>query len=162
MPALLFGAALTALLIRPAPADFSAYKFTPIARDEGTKRYPVWSPDGKSIAYSEDVHGVLQVFVKALGTDETAQLTHSASSCNRPFWSPDGANIYYNSDYSLWAVGAAGGVPDMVMENAAFPSAIHPDGKTVVFKRDGRTWVGSLKGGTPKVLSMIGGNVSSM
>ena len=46
------GAGLAALLIRPAPADLSRYKFTPIARDAFTKFSPAWSPEGKSIVYT--------------------------------------------------------------------------------------------------------------
>jgi hypothetical protein len=44
-----------------APArqsDLSEFKFTPLARDEATESYPAWSPDGKSIACIENVHGV--------------------------------------------------------------------------------------------------------
>ncbi len=59
--ALVLGAALAALWIDSAPADLSPYKFTPISRDEATKLYPVWSPDGKSIAYVALIHGIFQV-----------------------------------------------------------------------------------------------------
>ena len=151
--AVLAGAGIAALLIRPQPADLSAYKFTPFSREEATERSPAWSPDGKSIAYAASIHGISQVFTKALGAPDAAQLTHASEDCGVPFWSPDGATIYYSSRSSgaiaLWAVGASGGTPRLVMEKAS-AAGLHPDGKTLVFERDGRIWASSLQGGAPK------------
>jgi serine/threonine protein kinase len=145
------GAGMADLFIRPAPADLSTYKFTAISRDEATERYPAWSPDGKSIAYTANIHGTHQVFTKALGASDTAQLTHATASCAAPAWSPDGATIYYSSGGGLWAVGASGGASELVMEKAA-RSALDPDGKTLVFLRGGKTWMAPLKGGAPREL----------
>ncbi|MGD0049895.1 MAG: protein kinase [Bryobacteraceae bacterium] len=159
---LALGLVLAALLIRPAPSDLSAYKFTPISRDEATERSPIWSPDGKSIAYTADIHGIYQVFTKALGAPATAQLTHATDTCSNLFWSPDGVTIYYISHGDLWTVGASGGTPELVMEKAS-PATLHPDAKTLVFNRDGRTWAGPLQGGTPKELVLAPhGNVTSI
>src|SRR5208283_4129219 len=134
--ALVFGAGLAALLMRPQPPDLSGYKFTRIARDEATERSPAWSPDGKSIAYLVGMHGIYQVFTKAPDSWDTAQLTHAVVDCNDPFWSRDGTTIYYSSSNDdLWAIGATGGTPELVMEKASAP-ALHPDGKTWVFNRD--------------------------
>jgi len=149
---LALGFVLAVLLIRPAPPDLSAYKFTPISRDEATERHPVWSPDGKSIAYTADVHGIYQVFTKVVGAPDTAQLTHATDSCGKPMWSPDSAIIYYVSHGDLWSVGASGGPPELVMANAS-EAALHPDGKTLVFNRDGKRWAGPLRGGTPTELT---------
>jgi eukaryotic-like serine/threonine-protein kinase len=151
-----------ALLIDPAPSDLSGYKFTPISRDEATERDPVWSPDGKSVAYTADIHGLYQVFTKALGARDAAQLTHAADTCTNPFWSPDGATIYYGSHGDLWSVGASGGTTEMVMEKAP-QASLHPDGKTLAFDRDGKRWAGPLRGGTPRELVQAPhGNVTEM
>jgi serine/threonine protein kinase len=147
------GAGLAALLIRPPAADFSAYKFKSIARAGTTERYPKWSPDGRSIVYTTEIHGVYQIFTKGIDSLETAQLTHAADSCTQPFWSPDGATIYYISHGNLWSVGASGGTPELAMENAS-SAALHPDGKTVAFLRDGKLWAGPLRGGAPREIGL--------
>jgi serine/threonine protein kinase len=102
---LVVGLGVAALSIHPA-VDLSAYKFTPISQDEATGTYPVWSPDGKNIAYIADIHGVYQVFTKAVGAADTTQLTHAKDICFFPFWSPDGYTIYYLSHGDLWGVAA--------------------------------------------------------
>jgi Tol biopolymer transport system component len=133
------------MLLPPPSDDISAYKFTPIAREEALEWEPQWSPDGKSIAYSLRIHGIYQIFTKTIGSRDAAQLTKSTESCVGIFWSPDGSIIYYTTDTGLWTVGASGGNPNLELEkvNAA---AIHPDGKTFVFVRDGKLWVGPLRG----------------
>ena len=73
------GAGLEALRIRPAPADLSRYRFTPIARHEATERSPAWSPDGGSIVYTASIQGVVQVFTKAIDSPERSQLTPAQS-----------------------------------------------------------------------------------
>lgn len=153
---LVLGIGLAALLIKPAPAGLEGYKFTPISREEAIKWSPRWSPDGKSIAYSASIHGIQQVFTKAVGSRDTTQLTHGgdrSSSSTPSFWSPDSATVYYNSKGSLWAIGVAGGTPELVMEKATYV-ALHPDGKTVAFNRENKTWTGELKGGAPKKLPL--------
>jgi Tol biopolymer transport system component/tRNA A-37 threonylcarbamoyl transferase component Bud32 len=142
---LVAGLGLAMLLIRPQPADLSAYKFTPIAREEGTKIHPAWSPDGKSIAYVSGVRGINQVFTRTLGSLDAAQLTNAAGNCSFPFWSPDGTTVYYSIRGDLWAVGASGGTPELVKEKAGMP-ALHPDGKTLAFGRDAKAWIGAIRG----------------
>ena len=122
---LVLGLAVAALTIPPAAPDLSAYKFTPIAQDEATETSPAWSPDGKNIAYVAIIHGISQVFAKAVGARDTTQLTHAKGDCTGPFWSRDGVTIYYLSHGDLWGVGASGGAPEPVMEKVTLPS-LHP------------------------------------
>jgi eukaryotic-like serine/threonine-protein kinase len=137
-------AALAAAALLPAPRagllekDIGALQFTPITTDPGYEGFPAWSPDGQTIAYAAEVDGTLQVFTRRLSSPASAQITQAPYDCSYPFWSPDGKRIYYVSlardRESIWSVGAAGGTPHVVVENAS-RGAIAPDG-TIAFLRD--------------------------
>ncbi|HXB72785.1 MAG TPA: protein kinase [Candidatus Acidoferrales bacterium] len=147
------GSALT-LFLSPSPVaapDLSAYKFTPLSRAEAEEDSPQWAPDGKSIAYTRRIHGVMQVFTQPAGTLDAVQLTKADQNCSSPFWSPDGASVYYISEGSLWSVSAAGGASQKAYEGVT-AATLHPDGKTLAFDRGRKLWIGSLKGGEAKEL----------
>jgi serine/threonine protein kinase/Tol biopolymer transport system component len=147
------GSAFT-LFLKPPPGadpDLSAYKFTSLSRAETEERSPRWSPDGKSIAYTARIHGVLQVFTRMAGAPDAVQLTNARQHCSLPFWPPDGASVYYISGGSLWSVPAAGGAAQMVLEGVD-AAALHPDGQTLAFNHDRKLWIGSLRGGASKEL----------
>jgi eukaryotic-like serine/threonine-protein kinase len=146
---LALGGVLTLALLPPPANDISTYKFTPLAREALLEEQPQWSPDGRSIAYSVGVQGLRQIFTKTIRAPEATQLTKSDESAQWPFWSPDGAIIYYTTRRGLWAIGASGGTPELVLEGVT-AAAIHPDGKTFAYVRENKLWVGPLKGGQPK------------
>jgi Tol biopolymer transport system component len=126
-------------LVQWGAPDLSAYRFTPFAAESAYQEAPAWSPDGRTIAYVADVDGILQVFARSLGSSMPAQITQARFNCQDPFWSPDGTRIFYISlardKESLWSVSAAGGAPEVVIENASY-AAISPDGKTLAFFRE--------------------------
>ena len=144
------------------PVDLTAMRFTPLATEEAYEGYAVWSPKGDVIAYAADKNGVLQIFTRRLASATSAQLTFAAFDCKHPFWSPDGTRIYYVSlakeRESIWAIGAAGGTPYVVVQNAS-RGAISPDGRTFAFLRDEQRadivgtaalWLATPIDGTPR------------
>ena len=104
-----------------------------------TEGEPAWSPDGQTIAYTADVDGVLQVFVKRIGDALSRQVTQGTYDSNRPFWAPNGQRLYFISlageDDALWSVGVAGGRPEVLIENVAH-AAIDHDGRRLALLRD--------------------------
>jgi TolB protein len=74
---------------------------------------PVFSPDGKKIAYAKAVAGNLDIFVRTLAIGETKRLTTHAGSDTQPTWSPDGSKIAFESTRSgkrqIWIMNAATG-----------------------------------------------------
>ena len=58
---------------------------------------PVWSPDGRKIAFISDRDGSSQLHVMWLDTRETAQLTHLQQAPSNVEWSPDGKQLAFTS-----------------------------------------------------------------
>ena len=113
--------------------------FTPLTTDAGYEGMPAWSPDGQTIAYVADVDNTLQVFTRQRTASVSAQITQAPYDCRHPLWSPDGKRLYFISlareRESLWSVGAAGGTPQVAIENVT-RAAVSPDGNTIAFLRD--------------------------
>ena len=128
--------------------DLAHYKFTPLIQGETEERFPRWSPDGKSIAYTVRMHGIMQVFTRRFGSD-AAEITRAEQDCSLPFWSHDGTIVYYVSGGNLWSVPAAGGVAQIVYRDVS-GAALHPDGRTLAFQRGGKIFIGSVNGGDAK------------
>ena len=58
---------------------------------------PVWSPDGKRIAFISDRDGTRQIHVMWIDTRDIAQLTHLTRGASGLTWSPDGKKIAFTS-----------------------------------------------------------------
>jgi len=57
---------------------------------------PVWSPDGRKVAFISDRDGTSQIHVIWLDTREVAQLTHVESAPSSLSWSPDGRKLAFS------------------------------------------------------------------
>jgi Tol biopolymer transport system component len=126
---------------RPAALDTAAGRFVPLAVEPGDETSPAWSPDGRSVAYAGEASGTMQIFTRSLDAAVATQITRGATSVARPFWSPDGARIYFTDAAEdegfrgdLWVVGATGGEPQLVLQDAPV-AALAPDGQTLAFLR---------------------------
>src|SRR5580704_10299091 len=74
---------------------------------------PIWSPDGKLVAFVWDRAGVANLYVaKVDGHGEPQPLTTFAEGqVAGAFWSADGDIVYFPHDGDLWQVAATGGAP---------------------------------------------------
>jgi Tol biopolymer transport system component len=133
------GAILADLVAERQPVGSSALRFTPLATEAGYEGFPAWSPDGQTIAYAAEVDGILQIFTRRLSSSVSSQVTQAPYDCKHPFWSHDGKRILYVSlardRDGIWSVGAAGGTPQLIVENAG-RGAISRDGRMLAFLRD--------------------------
>jgi len=125
-------------------------RFTPFITEAGLDASPVWSRDGKALAYLAIVDGVRQVFTRNTDSTTSAVVTNATANCDSLFWHPDGAHIYYTSAGSLWLAGLAGGEPERIAEDAVSGTA-SPDGKTIALVGRAEPWTSlftlSLQGG---------------
>ena len=58
---------------------------------------PVWSPDGRRLAFLSDRDGTMQLHVMYVDTGAIAQLTHLERAPGSVKWSPDGRQIAFTS-----------------------------------------------------------------
>ena len=59
---------------------------------------PVFSPDGKWIAFVSSRDGSSNIYIIPSGGGEASQLTHLSTGVSDPLWSPDGKWIVFSSD----------------------------------------------------------------
>jgi len=99
---------------------------------------PVWSPDGRRVAFLWDRAGVTNLFVADAGGGQPRALTAFASEqVGNIFWSHDGAKVYFVHDGDLWQADARGGQPRAVWTTADVENGVvqSPDGSRVAFVR---------------------------
>lgn len=75
--------------------------------------YPVWSPDGSTIAYSSDISGSWEIWTMSADGSAATQLTTTTGKNQlAPSYSPDGKWIAYTSNvsgnYDLWIMKSDG------------------------------------------------------
>jgi len=126
------------LLIPPSATSLAASHIRPVAVSGEVARSPVFSNDGKSIAFTAVINGVRQVLVRDLNSPMAAQITNSLTDCAQPFWSPDDSRIYFfsagPSATGLYAIGATGGSAEVIERNAS-AAAISRRSNTLAFLR---------------------------
>ena len=110
---------------------------------------PVWSPDGREIAYACDAFGAFDIFTIPSAGGPSARVTlHSASEY--PYaYSPDGQKIYYSAAIGqnalsavtgaarlgeLYRIDRKGGRPERVTPTPAEEISFAPDGKSFVYQ----------------------------
>lgn len=60
-------------------------------------RNPVWSPNGKKLAFESSRSGGNQIWILTLGEGEPKQLTTISTEASQPVWSPDASMIAFVS-----------------------------------------------------------------
>jgi serine/threonine-protein kinase len=116
----------------------------------GRSRYPVWSPDGRHVAYQSDRDGRMAIYVQAVDGDGTVErLTDPADGVSHvpDAWSPDGRTLLISEQksdtYTVMALAVADkrATPVAGVESREPPEAVFsPDGRWVAYgvnKRSG-------------------------
>ena len=109
---------------------------------------PVWSPDGKQIAFSSNRYGNADVFVMPSEGGSARRLTFNSSGETPVAFSPDGGYVYFSSDiqipaksvafpgmfHQLYRIPAAGGNAEQVLSTPAEMISFVGDGQKFVYQ----------------------------
>jgi Tol biopolymer transport system component len=138
--AVLAGIVLYRLVAAGDPA--ALLRVRPFATEAHGENQPIWSPDGRSIAYVSAADGAQTIVVKSLSSPSAAPVLRCPSLCDPIAWSGDGSRIFYQSrtshlDARLWSVARTGGEPTAVFKDdvVVLASALSPDGKRLALLR---------------------------
>jgi dipeptidyl aminopeptidase/acylaminoacyl peptidase len=116
-----------------------------ISNSPGGDSTPLYSPDGRYIAYRSQARAGYEsdrfrLFLFDRKSGATTDLTKNFDRwVNAYAWAPDSATIYFAGDdrggSPLWRVNASGGEPEKIVPGYDDEPAIAPDGKTIFFSR---------------------------
>ena len=110
---------------------------------------PVWSPDGKWLAFTSDREGQDDVYLMSASGSTPRRLTFNASSDIATDFSPDGRWILFRSNRhslaGLFKVSVEGGMPIPVLDRYwdwLYSGKYSPDGREVLFSlgMENRFW----------------------
>ena len=111
-----------------------------------TESHPVYSPDGRTLAFVSDRTGGGDIYLLTLATGDLRRLTYDDGNEMLDGWSRSGEWIYYSSGTrdiagnDVFRVRAAGGTPMPVSADRftnEFFSAPSPDGQSLAFSARG-------------------------
>lgn len=112
---------------------------------------PVWSPDGKTIAFASDREGGQDVYVMSSEGGPAKRITFNSASEIPQAFSPDGKSVIYYASIQapaasliypsgrmgqLYSVPAEGGRPRQILGSPAYNVEFLPDGKSFLYQDD--------------------------
>ena len=119
----------------PEAAELQVKRLTNRRGFTGT---PSLSPDGRSVVYSSDATGALELYLTSLAPGSAeVPLTKDGGHNVQPCWSPDGQWIAFHSRRrgGVGIIPSSGGGAQQVVEFGSDP-AWSPDSSTIVFTSD--------------------------
>jgi len=100
---------------------------------------PVWSPDGRQVAFLWDRADIVNLYVaNGDGQGQPLALTsYPDGKVGDVFWSRDGSTVYFSRNGDLWQVATTGGEPRQVWATPTPEIEISPtkDGDRIAFVR---------------------------
>jgi serine/threonine protein kinase/Tol biopolymer transport system component len=144
----------------PAAVNLSRYRLTPFAAARHMQANPLWSPDGRKIAFVGQESGTRFLYVQAIDSATAVGVTGPDLDVTAFFpgvWSPDSQSLYFtgtrDGQTGIFRVPASGGEVVLVQPDA-LRGAISPDGRALVTlaqTAEGfRIFIASIPGSPPR------------
>jgi tricorn protease len=123
----------------------------PLASPAGSERFPRFSPDGKSIAFSGNYEGDTDIYVVPTAGGVAERWTYHPANETVCDWTPDGKSVLYSSNgmaglgriSQLFTISLDEPLPKQLPVPYGTNGAISEDKKWLAYtphSRDGRTW----------------------
>jgi Tol biopolymer transport system component len=130
---------LAAQVLRPRPKNSSSVELMRLTDFVGMEEFPALSPDGKSVAFTADVGGQRQVWVRLLSGGTPLQVTHDDADHQYPRWSSDSSSLIYFSpsqepdgEGKIWQIPALGGTAQPLVSSLGGADLSH-GGKHIAY-----------------------------
>ena len=126
--------------ISTAPKQPPPVQFSRLTDFRGLEEFPAISPDGKSVAFTTDVSGNRQIWVRLLAGGAPLQITNDEADHLYPRWAPDSSSVLYyspsesESHGTIWEISALGGSPRRITSSIGGVDVSH-DGTRLAFFR---------------------------
>jgi tricorn protease len=111
-----------------------------VAQGQGDCEHPIFSPDGRQIAYTARIDDNVDVYVIDAAGGEPRRLTWHPGEDVAVGWTPDGKNVLFRSlrasprDLAqLYSVPAGGGVPKQIELPSVDDASLSPDGARIAY-----------------------------
>lgn len=124
-------------------SDLATNQVRRITSTAAVESDPNFSPDGQWIAFSSNRSGASAVYVVSVNGGDAKRLTWHPAAASVRGWSPDGKRVLYACDREtapspynrLWAVPAAGGVPELITAQWGNDGSYSPSGREIVIDK---------------------------
>lgn len=129
--------------------DTAGGRAAPLTVHQAWDGMPIWSRDGKWLAFASDRHGNLDVFVMPAEGGEAQRLTWYSSDDEPNAFSADGKSILFSSSRTddvknsyfprstfteLYRIPVGGGTPEMVLTTPALNARLNGDGTQILYE----------------------------
>lgn len=121
------------------PASRAKSTLVRLTHNSAIDSRPVWSPDGRSIAFSSNRDGMYEIYVMDADGSNAKRLTNNLADDVNPTWSPDGHKILFDTERDgngeIYVMDAGGGNQIRLTRNNAFDGTAtwSPDGTLIAF-----------------------------
>lgn len=123
----------------------------PLASPKGGERFPRFSPDGKTIAFSGNYEGGTDLYTIPVGGGMAKRMTFHPGNESLCDWMPNGKDLLYSSNgfaglgrqSQLFTISAKKNLPEQLPVPYGTNGTVSKDGKWLAYtphSRDSRTW----------------------
>ncbi len=113
---------------------------TQLTNSPGMKANLVFSPDGRSIAFTGNLEGNYEIYTTSIAGGTPARITHLPSGEGLTQWTQQGSLLFYTNSLSfnnlamqLFTVPATGGLPTRVGVPYGGPASLSDDGEMLAY-----------------------------